>query len=318
MNNIYEELFSLVTENKKVFNFKFYKTVKKEHGHELTRAMVGDFFRKFYKRDLFFDTYEYTSKKQYSLLTIKRREDFLNFLEENKNIMHTKSRIEKRLKNKVGVKNNYSDDFRFPYKAINILLYNNSKENDYIDKSRNYLLKSKKEFTINGNKMEMQEGVMGLLSISIFSNENIQINFKGTVVFVENKESYDFADIVFPTGDYLFILYGGNANKKEQQFIINNIHCERKIFFCDFDFVSLKEFNKIKELDSDIELFYGENLLELEEKIRKFGSGNLYKGQEKSQEYVLKNFDELSSLIWRIILKYEKGLEQEIFHAPML
>lgn len=317
-SKICEKLRVLVLENPKIKNFKFFKEANPEHGHGLTRSLVGEFFRNIAKGDEFYDTYEYVAKKGSATLRVVDREGFLEFMEESKKMQETKEEIENIIETKQTKAKNYNTEFKFPYKALNILLYNNSKENNYIDKSRNYLVKSRLPFYVNGRRVEMQDGLLDLMSYSFFSNEKLQLTFKGTVVLIENKESYDFAESVFDQGDYLFILYGGNASDKEQEFITRNVHCDRMVYFGDFDYISLKEYNRLKTKNKNVELFYGGDLKELESRIEKYGNENIFIDQEGNPEYVLKHFDETSKLIWRLIVKHEKALEQEIFHAPDL
>lgn len=317
-NNIYQELYDLISSKPKVKNFKFYTSGNENHEHHLTRPEVGEFFRSVNKEDAFYETYEYIAKKQYAQLKIKDRKAFLLKLLESKKIRETKEEIESVIKTGSSRTQNYNTEYKFPYKALNILLYNNSKENNYIDKSRNYLIKSEKSFYINGSEVLMNKGLLDLVSYSFFSNEKFKLTFKGTVVLIENKESYDFAEAIFQDGEYLFMLYGGNASEKEHEFISKNITCEKMIYFGDFDYISLKEYNKLKSKINYLELFYGNDLKDLEEKIKNYGNSSLFQEQERSQEYVVENFDEVSKLIWRIVLKHEKALEQEIYHAPNL
>lgn len=315
-NSVQKKLIDLLNLNIEKKNYKFYKNKKEKN--DILKSEVGEFFRKVLIEDPFKATYEYISKKHYSILKIINYDGFYRELNDRSKNENAKLELERLISDK---KNNYttfSQEIRFPYKAINILLYNNSKEQSYIDNKRSYLIKSLSPFFINNKEVIVEKELFNTISYNFFSNEKLKLNFKGTIVLIENKESYDFADKIFDPRTHLFVLYGGNASDKEHDFITNNIYANNIIYFGDFDYVSLKEYNKLKKKIPNIEIYYGGNLKELENKFKLYSNKLLFINQEDNYEYILNNFDEISKLIWRIIQKYEGGLEQEIFHAPDL
>jgi len=302
-------------------NIKVYKTTKKED-FEITRQELTSFL---YTTDKIINDYvEYKTYSKTASLIIKNKSALVDFLNtklvlETKEIRKKKEYIldlEKIIKNKNTNYNLFSSEIRFPTKAINIMLYKDSK---YIKEkqSRMYSIKSLQPFYMNGEEVLLKKELYPMLSHTFSSNDKIKITFNGTLVLIENQESFEFADKVFNDGNYLFLSYGGNASSREMDYLANNIYAERIIYFGDFDFVSLAEYNKLKEKINKLELYYGDSYIELEEKIKNYGNKDLYQNQEINYDKIF-TFDNPSKIIWRILQKHKKCLEQEIFHMPKL
>jgi len=307
------------SENNKI---KIYSNNKKE---KIEKKEIADFFE---KNDIFLQEVAnyYNVNKSYSVLEIENKNKMLQYLnelikdEENKDFLNN---LEEITKNKT--KNNYNkfaNEIRFPEKAINILLYNSTKPQGKINnietKNRNYLIKSLSSFNINNETITLNPKLFNTISYNFFSNEKIKISFKGTIVLIENKESFEFADKIFDPHKHLFILYGGTASEKEHDFFANNVYAEAIIYYGDIDYVSLNEYNKLRKKINNLKFFIKEDPKNIEKKLKKYGNSELYDNQEIDYNNIRKNFDEITKLLWRIIEKYEKGLEQEIFHAPIL
>ena len=286
---------------------------KDKNNFKLSRKEIADFFG---DNEAFLNgTADYFSEhKSYGIIKVLNRKKLLNYLQEMSEIGNNRDKyhlvkLEEAIKSKKNNFNIFSNEIRFPFKAINILLYNDTKKSIAYNEvhSRNYLLKSISPFYINNEEVVLSEKLYSTISYNFFSNEKIKLSFKGTIVLIENKESFDFADKIFDVKDHLFILYGGNASDKEHDFFANNVYAERLVYFGDYDYVSLNEYNKLRRKISNIELYYSSSPKIIEEKIIEYGNPNLYKNQEIDYNNIKNNFDEISKLLWRIIEKYKKG-----------
>jgi len=318
-NQIIQKLLYKIEKN--ILNIKIYKTTKKED-FEITRIELTDFLQSCDKEVYTYIEYKTYSKTALLIVTnkIKLKEFLNNIIDLDVKAFRKKKEyiidMEKIIKNKNTNYNLFSSEIRFPTKAINIMLYKNSK---YIKEkqSRMYSIKSLQPFYMNGEEVILKKELYPMLSYTFFSNDKIKITFNGTLVLIENKESFEFADRVFIDDNYLFLSYGGNASEREMDYIANNIYAERIIYFGDFDFVSLTEFNKLKSKINKLELYFGDSYSELENKIKKYGNKDLYKNQEINFAKIFE-FDNSSKIIWRLLQKHKKCLEQEIFHMPKL
>ena len=127
------------------------------------------------------------------------------------------------------------------------------------------------------------------------------------IVVVENFENLIFWENqleFFQKENILFIF----RNKKMLEFIKNIKN--RIIYFGDFDLAGIDIFQtQIKKRNKNIEFFIPKKIEEL---IEKYGNRTLFSKQWNKYNNIISEDDKIQQLI-NIIIKYQKGLEQEFF-----
>ena len=127
------------------------------------------------------------------------------------------------------------------------------------------------------------------------------------IIVVENFENLIFWENqleFFQKENILFIF----RNKKMLEFIKNIKN--RIIYFGDFDLAGIDIFQtQIKKRNKNIEFFIPKKIEEL---IEKYGNRTLYSKQWNKYNNIISEDDKIQQLI-NIIIKYQKGLEQEFF-----
>ena len=167
--------------------------------------------------------------------------------------------------------------------------------------------------TLNGIPlMTGNTNMPGVFSTEILESYLPQINIKGELVMIENKESFLFADKYFPNASAI-IYYSGRTSKRWHEWL--SMNTEKIIFAPDYDPVGVEEYLSHKNyLFQKIELYVPENLNEL----FVHGKKKLYSDQYHILTRISKETHSKEvELILELIRENKKGVEQEVVFKPI-
>tara|TARA_B110001452_G_C15208183_1_gene419125 strand:+ start:814 stop:1656 length:843 start_codon:yes stop_codon:yes gene_type:complete len=160
--------------------------------------------------------------------------------------------------------------------------------------------------------MNENTNVSGVFSTEILESYLPQINVKGELVMIENKESFLFADMYFPDASAI-IYYSGRTSKRWQKWLLTNV--DKVIFAPDYDPVGIEEFLRHESyLQEKIELYMPNNL----EELFVHGKKKLYSDQ---YHILIRLSKELNSTdagkVLDLVRNHKKGVEQEVIFRPI-
>jgi hypothetical protein len=168
--------------------------------------------------------------------------------------------------------------------------------------------------TIDGIPLMTENtNIPGVFSTEILESYLPQIDIKGKLVMIENKESFLFADRYFPDASAI-IYYSGRTSKRWHDWLASNT--EKIIFAPDYDPVGIEEYLSHKSyLSQKIELYVPENLNEL----FVHGKKKLYSDQYHILTRISKEIhsDEVEFIL-ELIRGSKKGVEQEVVFKQIL
>jgi len=185
--------------------------------------------------------------------------------------------------------------------------------NEFVEWYLNNIIEkvSSKKEAIKKNRNSKKGSLHTTENLLIYRNKNerpvIYFNeyptIKDKIVIVENFESFlkiDFS--LFEEEDFIYL--GGYGNT----FVRNFLKDKEVLFFVDFDFFGIEIFNSISCKNKK---FFIPN--DLEDKIKSFGSNELYKKQLFKKDKL--KIDVNTKKVYDLINRYSKCLEQEIFNV---
>jgi hypothetical protein len=154
--------------------------------------------------------------------------------------------------------------------------------------------------------------IPGFFSFEILESYLPIIKVNGTLVMIENKESFLFADTYFPNASAV-IYYSGRTSKRWEKWLLTNV--SKIIFAPDYDPVGIEEYLRHEAyLQDKIELYMPNNLDEL----FVHGKKNLY----SDQYHILirlsnKQNSPDTEKVLDLIRNHKKGVEQEVIFRPI-